>query len=177
MEEKSFPFSDKEVVSFVQKNADYYLSKWKRLHETGSKLSWNWAGFLFTVAWLFYRKMYLYGLGFAIWGAIQSAIVTLLTLQESNPTASAVASLVSLFLSLAMQFIIGAFGNYMYYRKFVNTYRELKYNVSDEEALLETLKQKGGTSWGAVILFMILGSLVWLTIMGIVGGDTWSIEE
>jgi len=156
MEEKAFPFSEQEVISFVQRNADYYLGKWKKLHQTGSKLSWNWAAFLFNTLWLFYRKMYAYG--FAVIGlSIVANILTLpFIIQNPDSTASLFATLVSWLFSLGIWFLIGIYGNYLYYKKFVNTYYSLKNQVSDSDVLLEILKYKGGTNWAAAILLLVV---------------------
>ncbi len=39
-------FNEDIIKAFVQKNSDYYLTKWKIMANSGSKISWNWASFL-----------------------------------------------------------------------------------------------------------------------------------
>jgi len=54
-------FSEDTIRSFVSKNSDYYLKKWKYMLEKNSKVSWNWPAFFFGFWWFLYRKMFLYG--------------------------------------------------------------------------------------------------------------------
>jgi len=54
--------ADDEILNFAQKNANYYLLKWRVMEITQSRISWNWASCLFGVFWLVYRKMYFYAL-------------------------------------------------------------------------------------------------------------------
>jgi len=47
-----------DMMRFIGPNADYYIAAFQRMDETGSKMSWNWAAFFGTNAWLQYRKIY-----------------------------------------------------------------------------------------------------------------------
>ena len=57
-----------ELRIFVGKNADYYISKWEEIADT--KISWNWAAFLFGLLWFGYRKMYPHAFGFMIFSLL-----------------------------------------------------------------------------------------------------------
>ncbi|RMD47584.1 MAG: DUF2628 domain-containing protein, partial [Aquificota bacterium] len=90
-------FDEGIIRNFVQKNADYYLQKWKLMAIKTSKISWNWSAFSFGVLWLAYRKMYLY----AFFLFITSIIASVKPLLN--------------FLSFIVFWIgLGMFGNYIY---------------------------------------------------------------
>ena len=50
----------KEVATLVGANTAYYLPRFRAL-ATGKRVSWNWAAFLLSPYWLFFRKCYLLG--------------------------------------------------------------------------------------------------------------------
>lgn len=51
----------KDLRLFVERNAHYYLPRFKKMHKKDTSTSWNWAAFLLTPYWLWYRKQFLYG--------------------------------------------------------------------------------------------------------------------
>ena len=53
----------KKVMTLVSEKALYYLNKFRAM-ESGEKFTWNWAAFLFSPFWFFYRKMYKTGIIF-----------------------------------------------------------------------------------------------------------------
>ncbi len=86
LESKSLPFlagvSPEEIVGgvkaydialYIQLSARNYINKFRKLDLSGKNLSWNWAAFIFSPYWFFYRKLYWLGgifLGLAITIAI-----------------------------------------------------------------------------------------------------------
>lgn len=50
-----------DTAEYVRLGVDRYIPKFYRLEKTGKKLSWNWAAFLFSPFWFFYRKLYAVG--------------------------------------------------------------------------------------------------------------------
>jgi len=50
-----------ETAAYVRQNAGYYIGEFADMDSKQSNKSWNWAAFLFDANWLFYRKMYKYG--------------------------------------------------------------------------------------------------------------------
>lgn len=50
-----------ELAAVVSRNANYYVPRFRRL-ANGESGGWNWAAFLLTPFWLFYRKQYLLGI-------------------------------------------------------------------------------------------------------------------
>lgn len=55
-----------DMINFIQKNNEYYIPKFKNMQDLEKSTSWNWASFFLTSNWLFYRKMYGYGVGLII---------------------------------------------------------------------------------------------------------------
>ena len=51
----------KEVRVFVGSNSQYYISKFHKLCQKSRRFSWNWAGFLLTPYWLWFRKQHMAG--------------------------------------------------------------------------------------------------------------------
>ncbi|NPA57981.1 MAG: DUF2628 domain-containing protein [Aquificae bacterium] len=135
---------------FVGKNWQYYLDRFKRFEEGGS-VSWNWSAFLFGVLWMFYRKMYLYGvLGFL---ATVFLNVLAVSLFPDNPLL-----LVGLQVWLWIGF--GAFGNYIYYIFVKEKVAGIKEALTSRENLEVVLAEEGGTSTTAVFLFLAVLFLV-----------------
>lgn len=54
----------KEAAMYVQNKASDYVKKFSKKKKSGNKIGWNWAAFLFSPLWFFYRKLYKAGLCF-----------------------------------------------------------------------------------------------------------------
>jgi len=56
--------SEDLYLAFIGKNVNYFSDRFKlfAMQGGGFIVNWNWAAFFFPCIWLFYRKMYLYGL-------------------------------------------------------------------------------------------------------------------
>lgn len=50
-----------EAAQVVAVNTPYYLPRFKRMSQSGARVSWNWPAFLLTPCWLLYRKNLLSG--------------------------------------------------------------------------------------------------------------------
>ncbi len=151
-------FSEDVIRAFVQKNADYYITKWKLMAATDSKVSWNWPAFLFGGFWMLYRKMYLYFFILLFVSFIVGIIPFL-----------------SLILGLALWIGLGVFGNYLYAKFTYEKLMKLKLIHKDEESLKLAASQAGGTSVLAVaIALAIFIGLYILAIIAIIalGGAT-----
>ncbi|MBQ3149633.1 MAG: DUF2628 domain-containing protein [Clostridia bacterium] len=57
-------FTVKEAAMYTQTRASDYVKKFVRQKNSGKKIGWNWAAFLFSPLWFFYRKIYKAGLCF-----------------------------------------------------------------------------------------------------------------
>jgi hypothetical protein len=54
---------EEEYRTFIRRNADYYLNKFRNFQSTGTDsfaVTWNWPAFWLGFAWMLYRKMYLW---------------------------------------------------------------------------------------------------------------------
>ncbi len=51
----------RDLRVFVGQNAQYYLPRFTKMCKRDTAVSWNWAAFLLTPYWLWYRKQFLYG--------------------------------------------------------------------------------------------------------------------
>lgn len=54
----------KEAAMYTQNKASDYVKKFAKQNRSGKKTGWNWAAFLFSPLWFFYRKLYKAGLCF-----------------------------------------------------------------------------------------------------------------
>jgi len=139
--------SSEEVAQFVQRNWEYYRSKWsKAVSKAGSlealikkdRTSWNWAGFLFTWAWLLYRKMYLFG------GVVAAGTAFMVFSEPLVGTDLSSAS-------LAISGIVGAYGNSWYLRHTYKHVTSIRATVSDMDARRVLLGGAGGTNLPAAV--------------------------
>jgi len=124
----------------VSRNSKYYLNAFKKLEEGCD--SWNWAAFFLQGMWMFYRKMYLYGLfslalDFAIFFVIMSS------------TSIRISFGLSFVCNIAYKCLYGYFGNRIYYSV-------VKERISDGYHLMDEYKS---TSKSLAILFIFLPSI------------------
>ncbi len=131
---------------FIGKNADYYLQKFEFFEKTGSSVSWNWAAFGFGVFWMAYRKMFLY------------AILTVFFIFTLNVLEVVLhfSPVLSFFLSVWLWIGFGLFGNYLYYLHVKKKIAEISIKYPDEEDQKLILQKEGGTSWLAVLAFILI---------------------
>lgn len=73
-----------EVATFVGVNTRHYLPRFRRMADTGKKVSWNTGGFLFGYVWLFYRKCYVEGFAAAILTLVSQLMSWPLMLAANN---------------------------------------------------------------------------------------------
>ena len=108
----------------VGQNADYYVGVRRRMEATGNRFVWNWAAFVFSVAWLAYRGMWAAAIslccllaGFFV--AFNSFYVTGAIVPSGASAAGMAAG--TLVLRAAMVFGVpvfcGMFGNHLYLKR------------------------------------------------------------
>jgi len=152
-------FSEDVIRAFVQKNADYYLVKWKLMAKTGSKTSWNWASAFFRSLWFFYRKMVAFGFGIMGIGFLVS-LFFLPILRSHSDAAIIGGALIALTLIIALFVLMGLYGNYIYGSYAYKKLKELSLVTKDEEELKLLAMNKGGTSVGWVLLAFIINLII-----------------
>ncbi|GIM32344.1 zinc-ribbon domain-containing protein [Paraclostridium bifermentans] len=127
-----------DMINFIQKNTEYYIPKFKEMQDLEKSTSWNWASFFLTSNWLFYRKMYGYGVGLIIANIIFAFIPFL-----------------GWFLNIGTYIVCGLYGNSLYLK-------HVQKQLSSVDGLKEDIKHrvllsKGGTN---LVLPIVLTFLV-----------------
>ena len=123
---------DEAFRRLVGSNADYYVGVRGRMATTGNRLVWNWAAFLFSVAWLAYRGMWAAAISLCcllggFFFAFDSFYVTgAIVPSGASPAGMAAGTLV---LQAAMIFGVpvfcGMFGNHLYLKRIEARLRSL----------------------------------------------------
>ena len=155
--------SDPRLPDFVGLNFSTYRAKWQKSFEKKGSIkrvgawSWNWAAFFLGVPWLFYRKLY-------IWGVVWMVCILVAALVEEWPG--------SHYRGLAsgVQIILGPAGNALYFRHAFRKFETAR-SMRDKSAADTFLKRSGGTSWGqgiaaAIVLVIGLAGVTALSIYG-----------
>ena len=107
---------------------DYYTVKFTKI-QNGTKISWNWAAFFFVIAWMFYRRMYLF--------AFAALCLQIGWVSNSNyflPSLinSGYSFVVFFGIGLIWMILFGMFGNIIYYRHLQHQERQ-GFAVLDEK--------------------------------------------
>ncbi len=140
-------FDEDTIRLFVQKNADYYIAKWKIMAASGSKISWNWAAFFFTSLWFGYRKMYLY--------AFLYILINLLSLVP----------VIGFFVWLLIWILVGMFGNYLYAKRTYEVLFTLKNAYPDKSQFNNMVAKEGGTTVFGVILVILIALAIYIALL------------
>lgn len=123
-----------ELVDLIGTNSAYYLPRFKQMSISGSKVSWNGAGFFLPCNWLLYRKNLLLGIpALIIWlvtNAFSQVIAEKLdqamaTGDEAFRTLFLILTLLSL-VDLLLRLAVSLFGNYAYMRLILKKARHLR---------------------------------------------------
>lgn len=98
----------KEYRAFVgeDKHTDYYLTRFGKFDDSGSKLSFNIAAFFFSTYWCFYRKI------FGVGAILLLANFAGLYLTVMKPALAALGSALTIIPAI----VCGFLGNYFYWR-------------------------------------------------------------
>ena len=156
-----------KIESFTVKNADYYLEQWRRFGDaSGSVASFNKAAFFTAGLWLIYRKLYVPALWLL---AVLVADITLtIYLEDSRIVPAGVIAAWDRFSPFIYGGVIGAFGNYWYWRKFRRIENQSISESPDPAIQNEFLRSKGGTNpigvWIVVIASVALIALAFLPV-------------
>lgn len=178
--EKIEDVSAGDAARYVVVNTPRYIHKFKKLNKQ-SKVSWNWAAFLFPGGWFCYRKCYKPGIIFLTVSIICSillfpsqAILNFLPYSADGAmTTQEMMQLVmdnidkfngipllclwiSNLLNIAQRILAGLFGDYIYRQTALEKIRELK--KSDEYP--ESLSTSGGINLAAFLLSAIAASWI-----------------
>jgi len=126
--------SEQRVRAAVGPRADYYVGRWAAMDASGRTVSWNWAACLANAFWLAWRKMWV-------------VLVLFILANVAIALAGAAFPLIGRYAHLPMiglTFVTGAWGNLFYRRKVDRLVADAA--GLGEEAALERLRRRGGTS-------------------------------
>lgn len=141
----------------VRDNVEYYEPKFRLMKATAKKTSWNWPAFLVSPFWLFYRRMYVYGIIFIVGTSILGGISAFL-------------------LPILANIALGVFGNYIYMNFLEKT-------ISDASNLQEPYRSKNIASrtganptavWIAIGIYFALGIIAAIALGGLFA-LTWGL--
>lgn len=166
-DERIGDFTAAELAEVVGTNATYYLPRFKKMTESGSKISWNNAAFFFSHNWLLYRKNILWGIVF-----FAAAFTTQLLVQLFVPEAFAM-ELIQLsrqqrllygilsMAELALSVLTGLFGNFLY---MLSVFRKARKNRENQTPLHErSFLEQGGVSFALFFApALLLSFATWL---------------
>lgn len=153
----------------VTEKQEYYIAKWKIMQTANSKVSWNWSAFLFSVAWLAFRKMYPLAFLFSV----------LLLIEMIIEFETGIPSTVGFAFGILISISFGLFGNYLYLKRSERKLAEVKFTIPDPKMRNRKLKQTGGTSAAGAIVFSLVWGLLVFTLgksPGIFGSLTGGID-
>ena len=139
---------------YSRRNSKYYLDSFKKLDK--GQTSWNWAAFFFQGMWMFYRKMYLYGLFSLAFDFVTFFIVV------SSPSIGTTLGL-GFICNIAYKCLYGYFGNRIYYSV-------VKERIADGYHLMDQYKS---TSKSLAILFIFLPAIYFYYFADILANEKY----
>lgn len=148
------PEEEERWRAAVGPKADYYLERWRQMDAKGSAIGWNWPACFANIFWFAYRKLWL-GLG-----ALAVAFVLLGLIGAAGPTVGRI----TLFLSIGITFLTGAFGSHLYRKQVARLVAETA--SLDQPAAIEALRRRGGVSVPAVAISIAV--VVLLTLLMVI---------
>ena len=152
-----------DLRTFVVRNERYYLPRFRKLYNNRTVVSWNWAAFLLTPYWLWYRKQYLYG-SIALLFELLASFCTAFFFEHWNITSTTTAAQLEMLFEQNMNnpvfikwwivvllcsvvhllicIFFGMVGNYLYFR----VAKKRIQNAKKSGAHMLDIAQLGGTS-------------------------------
>ncbi len=115
--------------------------------------------FLFSIFWMLYRKMYLYGFVLTIIISIVSEFAESIYISNYNNVNHTTITIVQ---NLSIAIIFGLFGNWLYISDAQRKINKLKIKCNNENNLIEKIKKDGGTNWLAPLI--LLGLIILLLV-------------
>lgn len=131
-------WENNDMINFIQKNSEYYIPKFKEMQENQKNISWNWASFFLNSNWLFYRKMYGYGICLILAHLIVACI-----------------PFIGWLFNIGLWVLCGLYGNNLYLKHVQKQLSDLE-NIKDD-IRHRVILSKGGTN---LVLPIVLSCLV-----------------
>lgn len=144
-----------ELKLFVGKSYGYYFRKWESIeYGRSGKITMNAYAFFLGIFWAVYRKFYSLVL---IWILVSFILVIteeiILTYLPISENTLRIVSLIEVFI---ITLIIANYSNYWYLLHAKRTIKKIKSKKLDLAKQQELIRKKGGISFIAVILFIII---------------------
>ena len=141
----SNPAADSREVRerLVGAKCEYYLPRFEQMETLNSFTSWNWCAFLFSYLWMFYRKMYAFGIGLMV----VSSVLTLTGLSG---------------IGILVMIACGVCGNFLY-MKDINNRTEKAMNMQPDQREMY-IQKYSGTSWLPVIIYYVVSFVLGILI-------------
>lgn len=162
-------FPDRYWCAFFGDENSYYMAELQRLR-AGQSLDFRWAAFFLGMLWMMYRKLYII--------AVCTLMLVLLesTLEQAVFVALGVGelgqSLIGMLINLAISIAMAYFANRVYLwdarRQIRQVLQELPHAHDSE--IVAAIARKGGTSLGAVFVFIAL-LVAGIVALGMVAGS------
>ena len=168
--------------AYVDKNKHKYIPKFYRIGKTNRKFAWNWAGFFFSIPWLFYRKMNALGAVLAAFLMIVPIVFAkdfvdysqeILALAEQSSQEMTISDMaqvaprpplaytVTRQMGFAVSLFCGMFGNYFYMRKATRDIKKINQDEKSDAEYELALKQKGSVSiWSMLIAIILMYGII-----------------
>ena len=139
-----------ELIAFVGRNAKYFLPRWERAQ---GNYGFNWAAFFLGPLWMAYRKMYrvtaIY-LGIVVLLTVAELIVFDLLLKEEMPR------VVDRVITIGLAIGCGYLANSLYLKHARRAIDRAHREEPEPVARLALLRRRGGTSWLAVFVLILI---------------------
>jgi hypothetical protein len=144
-----------EVDTFAGRKGRYYWHFWSRARPGRRFAGFNWAAAIFNLTWLLYRRMYsefAVALGAAVTLGVGELFLEPLIGKDAGRTVSRIDS-------LALGLVVGFLGNWLYLRRAraAVARARLLATPAEQHAFLAS---RGGTSWLAVLISLVVSALV-----------------
>lgn len=146
--------------AFFQKETAYYHAKLERFNN-GEKYMFNLAAFLFGLAWMLYRKMY-------VEAAVLFGIIFFEGLVEQSLFGSnSESKFIGLIINIITAFTLGTLANLFYLQKAQRAVALAKAKFSNNDERLDYLKKTGGTNTLAfvIVTFCVMVIIICIFVM------------
>ena len=160
--EEKVPFDRSEYYEAAvgYKNAEYYVSRFKRFDEQGVKASWNWPSFFLSFYWLLYRKMWGWGALYFLSPYILGFAFVLLSMAwEGAILFYAPTYIAATFILLPM------YANAIYYSRIRKIISKAQASSDHREGQLRRVAAEGGVGVAAAIVLLIASPILLIGVL------------
>lgn len=153
--------SAKDLAAIVGQNSAYYLPRFKAIQENPKKKIPNFSAFIFSVPWLFFRRMYLPGIAMLLANvALYLPNFFMILYGVQNPDAVQIpsiylwASMGCTLIMWALQLVLCFWGNQIYMKYCIRLTKELKKQAASDQEFSELAQKRGGVRNVFIYIFV-----------------------